>query len=89
MRYCVCRQRAGIRGIGRTGAGAAGMGMRRQELFGRQLAEDFRRDGFPCDRLAPMRNTYLFGKWQSRNKIPTSAIVQVGDRLHPDPEPTG
>jgi hypothetical protein len=48
-----------------------------------------RRNGYPCDRPAPMRNTYLFGKWQSRNKIPTSAIVQVGDRLHPDPEPTG
>lgn len=56
--------------------------MRRQERFGIQIAQDLREEGFPADRPAPMRNVYLFGKWQARNNIPTDVIVGTGNSRH-------
>ena len=61
-----------------------GVALLRLDAFGRSLARDLAQAGFPTDRPAPMRNTYLFERWRTRNGVPSREIVRVGnlDRLN-------
>ncbi|WP_323513256.1 hypothetical protein [Subtercola sp. RTI3] len=54
-------------------------GFMRQAKFGKEIAEDLRLLGYRVDRVAPLRNTYLFEKWRNRNSIPAAAIRELGN----------
>jgi hypothetical protein len=61
---------------------ALGAALHRVNIVGRRFATDLSQAGYESDGRAPLRTTKPFEKWRVRNKIPTKAIIGVGNRKY-------